>query len=387
MTPSDPRFVVHVTAEMLRHSRINETLFFGGQIFDIAALFLILTTGLSKRLRDAALRITRRPLVAAMLFIALLISVMSLLDFPLLVYGDFIVPHEFGLTDQRFGPWLIDAVKSFAVTIAIICPLGAFAWRALARYKRWWLVLWAASVPISLFLVFIAPVVLDPLFNDFKPLRDRALEHDLLAEAQRAGIERGRVFEVDKSKQTHTMNAYVTGIGASKRIVLWDTTLAKLNHDEVLAVMGHEMGHYVLNHLWKGLAFSAVATLFAFALAQALYERTVTRFGARDDLAMIPWMLVIAAVIVFFSSPVSSAFSRHVEHEADRFGLELTGLREPMATSFVKFAEDSKVNPAPPAFIEWWHYSHPSTNKRIAFCLEGDGTNGTYGTYGTYGKK
>ncbi len=368
--PPDPRFVVHVTSEMLRHSRINEALFFGAQVYDVVALLLILITGFSARLRDAALRMARRRFVAAMLYIALLITALSLVEFPLLVYGDFVVPHEFALTDQSFAAWLFDALKSFGVALAIVCPLGALAWRALTKYKRWWLALWVASVPLSLVMVFIAPVLIDPIYNDFKPLKDHVLERDLLAQAQRAGIERSRVFEVDKSKQTHTMNAYVTGVGASKRIVLWDTILAKLDHDELLAVMGHEMGHYVLNHLWKGLAFSAAATLFAFALAQALYERTVVRWGARDDLAMIPWMLVIAAAILFFSTPVSSAFSRHIEHEADRFGLELTHLNEPMATSFVKFAEDSKVNPDPPAFIEWWHYSHPSTRKRIEFSLE-----------------
>jgi Zn-dependent protease with chaperone function len=211
----------------------------------------------------------------------------------------------------------------------------------------------------------------DPLFNDFVPLKDPVLRRDLLDMAQRAGIDGGRVYQVNKSKQTTTMNAYVTGVGVSKRIVMWDTLLAKLDHDEIMATMGHEMGHYVLHHLWKGIAFGVLISLLTFAIAQPVYERGLTRFGLSDraDPAALPILLLIATVLGFVLSPVTSAYSRSIEHDADRFGLELTGLNEATASSFVKFAEDAKVDPDPPRFIEWWRYSHPATNKRIAFAL------------------
>jgi len=262
------------------------------------------------------------------------------------------------------------------VTVAILAPLGALALLGIRKIKRWWVVLWLASIPLSVFFVIIAPVFLDPIFNKFTKLQDPVLERMLLDEASRAGIEGSRVFQVDKSKQTKTMNAYVTGLGPTKRIVIWDTLLAKLDRDEVLAVMAHEMGHYVLNHVWKGLAFSMIVTLIVFWSGQRIYERGLARWGAKwrlreaGDPASVPWLLIVAAVIGFFLTPVTSAFSRHVEHEADRFGLELTHLNEPMARSFKKFAEDSKYNPEPSRFIELWHYSHPSTNERIRFALE-----------------
>ena len=171
------------------------------------------------------------------------------------------------------------------------------------------------------------------------------------------------------------MNAYVTGLGPSKRIVLWDTLLAKLDHDEILAVMGHEMGHYVLHHIWKGMAFGIAVSLIGFFLGQKICERGVARWGARwgvtdcADPAALPWLLLVATLIGFVGSPIDSGFSRHIEHQADKFGLELTHLNEAMASSFVKFAEDSKHDPNPPRFIEWWRYSHPAAQRRIDFAL------------------
>jgi Zn-dependent protease with chaperone function len=223
--------------------------------------------------------------------------------------------------------------------------------------------------------VVITPLIIDPLFNEFIPLRDPVLRQDLLNEAARAGIEGSRVYQVNKSKQTKTMNAYVTGLGPSKRIVLWDTLLAKLDHDEILAVMGHEMGHYVLHHIWKGMAFGIGLSAFVFFIGQKIFERGLARSGTRwgivdrSDPAALPWLLLVGAIIGFLLSPITSGYSRMIEHSADKFGLELTHLNEPMASSFVKFAEDSKHDPNPPRFIEWWRYSHPSDQRRIDFAL------------------
>jgi len=215
-------------------------------------------------------------------------------------------------------------------------------------------------------LVVIAPGGGNPVFNKFEPLKDQVLKQKLLEEASRAGIEGGRVYQVDKSKQTTTMNAYVTGLGPTKRIVLWDTLLAKMTHDEILAGMGHEMGHYVLHHVWQGLAWTITGSFFVLLLAQWAYERGTTD---RGDPASLPLLLVIVSTISFFGAPIENGISRYYEHQADVFGLELTHLNEATASSFVKFAEDSKVNPNPSPFIEFWRYSHPSLQKRIDFAL------------------
>jgi Zn-dependent protease with chaperone function len=322
-------------------------------------------------MRDWAARVGRRKFLVAMLFFVLFSIASEVLEFPLTFYGGYVVPHQFDLTAQSFASWIGDFGKAFAINLVIGSLLSALALLAIRRIRRWWLALWLGSIPLTVFFVIIAPVVLDPVFNKFIPLQNQQLKHDLLEEASRAGIEGGRVYQVDKSKQTKTMNAYVTGLGPTKRIVLWDTLLAKLNHDEILAVMGHEMGHYVLHHVWKGLAFGVVVSLIVCFLGQKFYERGLGRWGIeeRGDPASLPWLLVIVTTTVFLLSPVINGFSRHVEHEADIFGLELTHFNEPMASSFVKFAEDSKQEPRPNRFLEFWMFSHPSLGRRIDFVL------------------
>ncbi|MGZ8832816.1 MAG: M48 family metallopeptidase [Thermoanaerobaculia bacterium] len=366
---------MHVTAEMIRHSRILDMLYFGGFAYGIVELLLLLALGISARLRDAAARMAERPYLVAVLYVILFTLITAVLDFPLSYYAGYAVPHQFNLSNQTITAWLIDEAKGLMIGLvfgAIILPLALFSIR---RFKRWWLVLSVASIPLGILLVVIVPVVVDPVFNDFMPLRDQVLKQKLLDEASRAGIEGSRVYEVDKSKQTKTMNAYVTGLGPTKRIVMWDTLLAKLNHDEVLAVMGHEMGHYVLNHVWKGLAAGIIGTFFVLFVAQRVYEwglrRWGPRWGAREpgDPASLPWLLLIVSVIAFLGAPIENGISRYMEHQSDMFGLELTHSNEAMAISFIRFAEDSKVNPNAHPFIEFWRYSHPSLSRRIQFVL------------------
>jgi STE24 endopeptidase len=372
---SDRHFEVRVTPEMLRHSRISNVLYFTFELFGILMLVVILATGLSARLRNLAARITRRHFLMAMLYFVFLSSVTALLELPLTYYAGFTVPHEFALTHQTFWNWLSDYGKGFAVNLAIGAPIAALALFAIRHFRRWWLVLWLGSIPITLIGIIVWPLFIDPLFNDFVPLRDPVLKQELLAEASRAGIEGGRVYQVDKSKQTTTMNAYVTGIGPSKRIVMWDTLLEKMDRDEILSVMGHEMGHYVLNHLWKGLAFALLITLVVTVVAQPSLEWLIRRYGEAWrissvwDPAALPALLLIVSILTFLLSPAINGFSRHVEHEADAFGLELTHMNEATASAQVKLSEDSKSDPSPNAFIEWWRYTHPSAAKRIRFAL------------------
>ncbi|HEX6097039.1 MAG TPA: M48 family metallopeptidase [Thermoanaerobaculia bacterium] len=367
----DDRFEVKVTDEMVRHSRIRDVLYFVGNGWAAAMMLLLLFTPASRKIRDAANRVTKRPFLAAMIAIGLFICALAVLDFPLAYYSGFHVPHQFDLTDRTFGSWMTDMLKGLAVNLAILMPLGALALLAMRRVKRWWLALWLGSIPVILTAVILQPIVLDPIFNKFQPLKDEVLRQKLLSLASRAGIERSRVFEVDKSKQTKTMNAYVNGIGPSARIVMWDTLLAKLNHDEVLAVMGHEMGHYVLKHVWKGLGLSLAGSLLVFFIGQKIVERGLPRFGfaSAGDPAALPWVLLVFGAISFFSTPIAAACSRYIEHEADEFSLELTHLNEPMATAFRKMAEDSKSDPSPHPLIEYWCYTHPPIAKRIPFAL------------------
>ena len=371
----DKRFEVQITDEMIRHSRIRDVLYFVVTAWSMAVMAFLLITRVSLKMRDAAARLTTKAFPMAMIYIAILSVVVAVIDFPLTYYSGFVVPHQFDLTDQTFGAWMADQLKEFAVGLIISAIVGALALMVIRRFKRWWLPLWLGSIPLILLMVVIQPVILDPLFNKFDPLKNAQLRLKLLDLASRAGIEGGRVYQVDKSKQTKTLNAYVNGIGPTKRIVMWDTLLAEMTEDEVLAVMGHEMAHYVLNHMWKGLAFSIALSFFGFYLAQQIYDRGLRRWGDRwgiaapGDPASLPWLVLILFVGAFLISPVAAAFSRYLEHEADVFSLELTHLNEPMAGAFVKLAENAKRDPSPHPFIEFWRYSHPPIAKRIPFAL------------------
>jgi Zn-dependent protease with chaperone function len=372
----DKRFEVQVTDEMRRHSRIGDTLYFVGTAWSFGVLLLILVTGLSRRMRDLASRITKRPFVLAMLYIVLFSLAAAVLEFPLTYYAGFVVPHEFDLSDQSFLSWMGDMLKGLAVNLAIGSVIGALGLLAIRKLRRWWVVLWAATVPLIILIVVIQPIVLDPIFNKFEPLQDQVLRQKLLDLASRAGIEGSRVYQVNKSKQTKTMNAYVNGIGPTNRIVMWDTLLAKMNHEEVLGVMGHEMGHYVMKHIWKTLAFFLAVSIFVFYFTYRLYEPALAKWGTRwgtterGDPASLPWLLLVASVLGFLLSPVLCGYSRYNEHQADMFSLELTHLNEPFATAFVKMAEDSKRDPSPHPFIRFWSYTHPPIAERIPFALE-----------------
>ena len=371
----DERFQVRITDEMIRHSRIRDTLYFAGFAYSLGVMALVLLTGMSRKMRDLAAAVAKKKFVMAMVYFVFLAVVTTVLEFPLTYYSGFAVPHQFDLTDQSLAGWLGDQAKELAVGTVIGALLGALALLGIRKIRRWWLVLWLGSIPILILIIIIQPIVLDPIFNKFEPLQNAKLRQDLLDLASRAGIEGGRVYQVNKSKQTKTMNAYVNGLGPTARIVMWDTLLAKMTDEEVLAVMGHEMGHYVMKHIWKGLAFSLALSFGVFFVLQRVYEWGLARWGTKwgvtekGDPASVPWLLLIVSVISFLLSPIGSAYSRTMEHESDIFGLEVTRLNEPMATAFVKLAEDSKRDPSPHPFIEFWRYSHPPISKRIPFAL------------------
>jgi Zn-dependent protease with chaperone function len=244
--------------------------------------------------------------------------------------------------------------------------------RALPR--SWWLATGALVVPFGFLLAFVQPIWIDPLTDDFGSMRDAQLEQRVLALAERAGIEGARVFEVAKSEDTNAVNAYVTGFGGTQRIVLWDTLLQKLSPEQTLVVMGHEMGHYVLRHVV--IAICVIAAILTLALAvidraaRAMLRRSGEKLGLRglDDPAALPLVLALAGAVGIFVLPVGFAFSRHQEHEADRFALELTRDNRACANAFVALQTENLGYPRPAAWVVWLRGTHPSLGVRVDFC-------------------
>ncbi len=338
---------------------------------------LFLFTGFSARIRNWALRLGLKWFFVVGIYFIIFVLINFVIDLPLSYYEEFVRQHAYGMSNQTFSKWLGDSLKSLLVGI-----VGGvlFLWVPYMLLKksprRWWLYTSLLSIPFLFFVMLISPIWIDPLFNQFGPMKDKTLESQILALADRAGIEGSRVYEVNKSVDTKAVNAYVTGFLGTKRIVLWDTLLAKLNDREILVVMGHEMGHYVLHHVIKGISFAFLLILFtlylAYRLADGLIVRNKARFGfdSLSDIASLPLLLLLVSIFSFLTSPIVLAYSRHQEHEADRFALEITRDNHDAAEAFVKLQQENLGIPRPGLLYKVWRSSHPPIGERIDFCNE-----------------
>lgn len=364
-----------VTPQMKRYSRTRYALYFVGTAYELLVLWGVLASGLSARLRTLVqpLRFSFLQLAG---YYALLTLVLIAAHAPLTFYSGYCLEHAYGLSSQSFPAWVGDLAKGVALDIATTVPIlwGLF-WLIRKSPRRWALWFWGALIPLIAFGIFVSPIVVDPLFNKFTPLAPGPLKTQIEALAAKAGIPNAPIYMVDKSRQTHATNAYVTGIGSSARIVLWDTTIQRMPPDQILAVVGHEMGHYVLKHLYWGFAMTVGGLLLLLPLAQKFAEALLTRFGPRwgvtslTDTAATPALLLTMALFSFFLAPVTNGVSREIEHQADAYGLQVTGNRPAMARAFVSLSEQNLSDPNPPPFIKFWLFTHPPLQERIEFAL------------------
>lgn len=360
----------------LRYHRTGNVLFVAATLWAIALPFGAAFSGFGAKLRDFVQRFARgRWLATVTLYGVAWSLIVAVANLPLAYYGGFVRQHAYGLSTQTFSKWASDEATGIAVSCILTALVLWIPYLLIRRSpKRWWLWTGLASLPLTALLLVVAPVWIDPLFNHFGPLKDKSLEHDLLALAARAGIEGSRVFEVEKSEDTSTVNAYVTGFATTKRIVLWDTIIAKLDRDELLFVMAHEMGHYVLGHVARSVILVPPCVTLGLFVSDRLARRLVARFGARlrftdlADVASLPLLLFIFTLGSVVVSPAILAYSRHVEHEADVFGLTLTSDRNAAAHAFVRLHDENLSVARPSAFYRIFRASHPSLGDRIDFC-------------------
>ena len=284
---------------------------------------------------------------------------------------------------QGWVSWFGDVSKGQAVSL-IMFTFVIWGITSLIRKspRRWWFYAWLLAMPVAVFVVFLAPLVLDPLFNNFEPLdkTNPQLVDAIERVAARAGqnIPRDRIFLMDASKKVTTLNAYVTGFGPSKRIVVWDTTLKNATIPETLFVVGHEMGHYVLNHVVIGMASLAVGMFFGFYLLYAIANWALPRFQQRwhmrglSDWAAVPMLLLIFSLLNIVADPISNTIGRQIEHNADIYGLEVThginpNSQEAAAHAFQVLGELSLSYPYPSRFVVFWYADHPPISDRVPF--------------------
>jgi Zn-dependent protease with chaperone function len=372
---ASPVTVPEPSAKALNHYRSGMALIGIIILWSLLIPALFLFTGLSARMRSWAERLGRRWYSTFALYCIAFCLLYYLVSLPLSYYAGFIHPHNYDLSNQTLGRWLGNYFKGAAVTMVMGLAVGWIPFFLIKKSpRRWWLYLGLLAAPLLCVQLLIQPIFIDPLFHKFQPLQDNALESKILAQAARVGIEGSRVYEVNMSVDTKGENAYVTGFMGAKRIVLWDTTLKNLDEDELVFILGHEMGHYVLGHIIKLIVFESVLILISLYVAYLLAGPVIARFkkswgfNVPWDFAALPLGILAVWIFALADMPIYMAFSRHVEHEADRFGLELTHNNHAAATAFVKMQQNNLAIPRPGRIFQFWFGSHPTPAERIEFC-------------------
>jgi len=366
----------------IAYSRAGYRLYFLSVFWNLAIILFLLRSGFFAKLRSFAESRSRSHTLQAIVFVPSLFALLALLNLPIRVYW-----HHLSLYYQQsiepWAPWLWDWTKAELLEIALALLVVTLLFALIrSRPRSWWLYAWLGAIPLSLFLGLIAPWYVDPLFNKFRPLQETQpqLVQSIGELSRRAGIPipPERMFLMEASAKTNAINAYVTGLGASKRIVIWDTSIRKTKPDELLFIVGHEMGHYVLGHVVKGFAYFFALLFFALFLAYRLLQWTIARWGsawgirAQSDWAALGVLILLLNIMSFFGEPVGNAISRMQEHAADAYGLQLIqgffpNANEVAAHSFQVLGEEDLDDPDPPKFNVLWLYSHPPLNDRLKF--------------------
>jgi Zn-dependent protease with chaperone function len=371
----DPVVVPAPSEKALRYHRSGNVIWAIDQLLGLALPSLLLFSGLSARMRTFAAGLGRgRAYPTLIIYLALLSGLLFLVQLPLSYYVGYVREHAYGLSAQRLSKWAGDELKGLALGIVLGALVIWVPYLLLARSPtRWWLWTGALSLPFFALVLLVTPVFIAPLFNKFGPMKDKALEREVLAVAARAGVEGARVFEVDKKVDTEKVNAYVTGVGRTKRIVLWDTLLARLTPRQTRFVVGHELGHYVLGHVWINILISSALTILGLYGVHRTADLVLARFGAQlgftrlTDPASLPLLMLLLSLFAMLISPASLALSRYHERQADRFGLDLTHDNQAAASGFVVLQQQNLAVPRPGLLYKIFRASHPPIGERIDF--------------------
>lgn len=384
----------HLPSEKLEQARvlgrIRPAMHFGAEAWEIAALILLLATGGAARLGGWAERLSRHTWIQAALFALALTGALFLaVDLPFAAIGH-AYSQQYDISVESWGAWAADEAKTLALMLVLESPLlmlgyGLMRWQwSRQRYWFWFALI---MIPVMLAGTFLLPSLIEPLFYDFAPLAQShpALAADLEKVVARTGvaIPTDRIFLMKASTKSNGLNAYVSGFGASKRIVVWDTTADRMPEDEILFTFGHEAGHYVLRHIPKGLTLASVGMIALFGLTAMLAGRLQRRYGGRwgvsqlDSLPGLAVLILALSVMQVLSEPIEAGISRHFEHEADVYGLEaMHGIvSDPQQTAvraFNRLGEAYLDDPEPNAFVVFWSYDHPSIQERTQFAATYD---------------
>ena len=369
-------------AQAIAYARARHELYFLDVAYGLLLLVLMLQLRVAPAYRDWATKWTDSGFGQIVVFAPLTLLTIDVLSLPTAIWGHRLA-LQYQQSIQAWGSWLADWGKGEGVEMGIAILLVWVLYAVIRKSPRnWWFWFWLAAVPLIILGAVVEPLIVEPLFFKFTPLASS--EAQLAANIEqmtiRAGapIPQNRIFEMNASTKLKELNAYVTGLGASKRVVVWDTTIGRMSGEEVLFVTGHEMGHYVLGHVRNGILFACAVLLFFLNLAYRALHWMLVRWGntwgirGPDDLASLPALILLLTVFGFLFTPISNAYSRRLEHQADQYGLEVIHGLIPdapvvAARAFQILGEVDLEEPKPSAAVKIWFYNHPPLDERMRF--------------------
>src|SRR5579859_4926770 len=359
--------------DALRYNRIRRWLGVADFVVGFFFLVILLVTGWSGWLRDLAIQLSgQHYALNVFLYLLFLLVISKTLGFGLDYYG-FRLERRFKLSTQRFRSWMWDEIKGFLVGLVLGEIVVEVLYFTIRQWpQNWWVLAWALFMGLFVLLAQLAPVVLFPIFYKFEPLEDEDLRRRLVVLSERAGTRVRGVYRWRLSEKSKKANAALTGLGATRRIILADTLLDNYTPEEIEAVLAHELGHHVHRHILKSILVQAGITLFGFWAANWTLHYAVDRhfFEELSDFANLPLLALVSVVLSFLLMPALNAYSRFNERQADRYAFESTASVEPFISSMNKLAEQNLAERTPSKWVEWFFHSHPSISRRLAAAEE-----------------
>src|SRR5271170_1211026 len=355
--------------ESRRYNRIKRWLGVADFAIGFGLLVVLLATGWSGTLRDLAERgASQNYPFAVFLYVLMLMLISKVLGIPLEYYG-FRLEHRYNLSNQRFRSWLWDECKGLLLGLVIAAIIVELLYKLIRETpQHWWLIAWAVFLGLFVLLAQLAPVVLFPIFYKFEPLENEQLKRRLIVLSERAGTRVRGVYKWHLSEKSKKANAALTGLGATRRIILADTLLDNYSDDEIEAVLAHELGHHVHRHILKSILVQAGITLLGFWAANWVLHYAVDHhmFEELSDFANLPLLAITATALSLLLMPALNAYSRYNERQADRYAFESIVSVEPFISSMNKLAQQNLAERTPSKWIEILFHSHPAISKRVA---------------------
>jgi Zn-dependent protease with chaperone function len=369
----DPSLIQSDSPEARRYNRIRRWLGLADFVIGFVFLVVLLVTGWSGSLRDSAYRLgLQNYSLSLFIYLVLLLVIAKTLAFGLDYYG-FSLERRFKLSTQRFRSWAWDEVKGFLVGLVLGTVVVEVLYLTIRQWPlHWWMLAWALFMGLVILLAQLAPVVLFPMFYKFEPLDNEDLRRRLVVLSERAGTRVRGVYRWKLSEKSKKANAALTGLGATRRIILADTLLDNYTPEEIEAVLAHELGHHVHRHILKSIFVQAALALFGFWAANWVLHYAVDQhmFEELSDFANMPLLALVSVVLSFVLMPALNAYSRFNERQADRYAFESLSSVEPFISSMNKLAEQNLAERTPSKWVEWFFHSHPAISRRLAAAKE-----------------